>query len=130
MPRPWTVFIDMTARGKCLGGRGLALFAVLLFCASAWPASVGAAAEWRYCYAGSEQGRRFYVSQPFSTTGSLDAVERQWAVWLGRQAVRYETAGCPRGPDRTAVETAVRSASRYNASLGRSTIELDWQSTP
>ena len=129
MPRARNVFIDMAAGGKRLGGRGLALFAVLLVCASVRPASA-AAAEWRYCYAGSEQGRRFYVSQPFSTSGSLDAVERQWTVWLGRQAVRYETTGCPRGPDRAAVEAAVRSASRYNASQGRSTIELDWQSTP
>lgn len=129
MPRTRNVFIDMAAGGKRLDGRGLALFAVLLACASARPVSA-AEAEWRYCYAGSEQGRRFYVSQPFSTSGSLDAVERQWIVWLGRQAVRYETTGCPREPDRAAVETAIRSASRYNASQGRRTIELDWQSTP
>lgn len=114
-------------RSKAYGCAGLA---ALLLCASVQPAFAGPATEWRYCYAGSEQGRRFYVSQPFPTSGSLDAIERQWIAWLGRQAVRYETAACPRGADRAAIEASIASAVRYNASLGRNAIELDWQSVP
>lgn len=124
MPRSPTRFIG----GVASGGRGLVLVALVLLGASDWPAFAGPSAEWCYCYAGSEQSRRLYVSQPFSSSGFLDAVERRWVAWLGRQAVRYETTGCPRGADRAAVEASIASATRYNAGLGRSTVELDWQS--
>lgn len=116
--------------GAASGGRGLVLVALVLLGVSHRPALAGPSAEWRYCYAGSEQSRRFYVSQPFSSSGSLDAVERQWVAWLSRQAVRYETTGCPRGANRAAVEASIASASRYNAGLGRGMVELDWQSAP
>lgn len=126
MPMSPTRFVD----GAASGGRGLVLVALVLLGASDRPAFAGPSAEWRYCYAGSEQSRRFYVSQPFSSSGSLDAVERQWIAWLARQAVRYETTGCPRGVDRAAVEASIASAARYSAGLGRSTVELDWQPGP
>lgn len=126
MPLSPTRFIDRVASG----GRIVFLVALVLLGASHRPVFAGPSAEWRYCYAGSEQSRRFYVSQPFSSSGSLDAVERQWIARLGRQAVRYETTGCPRGADRAAVEVSIASAARYNAGLGRSMVELDWQSVP
>ena len=130
---PGDLLIDMASKAKHLsgGGRcGLAISTFILLCATACPASAGPAAEWRFCYAGHEQGRRFYISQPFLTTGSLESIERQWVTWLGRQAVRSETTGCPRGPDRPGVEAFIKSAVRYNAGLGRNAVELDWQPAP
>lgn len=106
------------------GGGGLARLVLFLLCASALPAS---AAEWRYCYAGSAQEHRFYVSRSFPADAPIDAIEQQWVAWLTRQALRYETTGCPRGADRAAVEASVRSAIRYNAGQGRHAAELDWQ---
>lgn len=60
----------------------------------------------------------------------LDTVEQLWITWLGRQTLRYETTGCPRGADRAAVETSLKSAIRYNTGQGRGPVELDWQPTP
>lgn len=111
-------------------GCGLATLALLLLCAPARPALAAAAGEWRFCYAGSDQDRRFYLSHPFPAAGSMEAIERQWVAWLGRQALRYETTGCPRGANRAAVELSAKSAVRYNAGLGRSAVEFDWQPTP
>lgn len=117
-------------RSKRSEARSHAMLAIFLIWISVWPAFAGPSGEWRYCYAGSEQSRRFYVSQPFPSSGSPDAVERQWVAWLSRQVVRYETTGCPRGTDRAAVAASIASAARYNAGLGRSTVELDWQFVP
>lgn len=107
-----------------------ALLALVLMHAWALPALAGPAAGWRFCYAGSERDRRFYVSQPFPTAQPLEAIERQWTVWLGRQALRYETAGCPRGADPSEVDASVRSAIHYNAGQGRNAVELDWKPVP
>ena len=126
MPMSPIDFIDGIARAR----RSLFLVTLVLLGASDRPAFAGPSAEWRYCYAGSEQTRRFYVSQPFSSSGSLDVVERRWIAKLSRQAVRYETTGCPRGADRAAVEASIASAARYNAGLGHSMVELDWQFVP
>lgn len=118
---------------KHLLGRGehrFAMFALLLMYAPALPALAGPAAGWRFCYAGSEQDRHFYVSQPFPTTEPLETLERKWVVWLGRQALRYDTTGCPRGADPSEVEASVKSAIRYNARQGRSAVELDWKPAP
>ncbi|MDX3805820.1 hypothetical protein ACXIUS_07125 [Bosea thiooxidans] len=112
------------------GGCGLATLAVLLLCPLARAALAAPAGDWRFCYAGSDQDRRFYLSHPFPAAQSMEAIERQWVVWLGRQALRYETTGCPRGADRAAVELSMKSAVRHNAGLGRSTVELDWQPAP
>ncbi|MGO4404663.1 hypothetical protein AB4Z10_10395 [Bosea sp. RAF48] len=125
--------IGMSARMKHFHRRGrrkLATIALFLLCALVQPALPASAADWRFCYAGSGNDRRFYVSQPFPAGGSLDVIERQWGVWLRRQALRYETTGCPRGADRAAVEASLRSAIRYNAGQGRSAVELDWQPAP
>lgn len=131
MSRDSRAFMDIHPKHqRRTAARSLATLAALLLWTSARPAFAGPSAEWRYCYAGSEQSRRFYVSQPFSSPGSPDAVERQWIAWLGRQPVRYETTGCPRGADRAAVEASIASAARYNAGQGRGTVELDWQSGP
>ena len=73
---------------------------------------------------------RFYVSRPFRPVRPWTAIEQPWIAWLARQAVRYETTGCPRGADRAAVEASLGSAIRYNAGQGRRASELDWQPTP
>lgn len=112
------------------GGHRLARLVLLLLCASARPALPASAVDWRYCYAGSDREHRFYVSRPFPGNASVDAVEQQWIAWLARQALRYETTGCPRGADRAAVEASLGSAIRYNAGQGRHASELDWQPTP
>lgn len=112
------------------GGHRLARLALLLLCVSARPAPAASAADWRYCYAGSDREHRFYVSRPFPAGASVDAVEQQWVAWLARQALRYETTGCPRGADRAAIEASLGSAIRYNARQGRHASELDWQPTP
>jgi len=78
-------------------------------------ARTASASDWRYCYAGSMQDHRFYVSPPFPAASAIDRIEEQWLAWLGRQALRYETTACPRGDDRSAVEDAVNAAIRYNA---------------
>jgi len=131
MPMPRNVSVDIAAHVKRLcgiGRQGLATAALLLLCMGARAAFAGPVADWRYCYAGSDQTRRFYISRPFAASGPLDTVERQWIAWLGQQAVRYETIGCPMGPDRAAVEASITSAVRYNATQGRSAVELDWRS--
>ncbi len=123
----------MGIRAKRLREGGLhrlARLALLLLCLSARPALPASAADWRYCYAGSDREHRFYVSRPFPTGTSVDAIEQQWIAWLARQALRYETTGCPRGADSAAVEAALGSAIRYNARQGRHASELDWQPTP
>ncbi|WP_293810749.1 hypothetical protein [uncultured Bosea sp.] len=103
--------------------RRLALLLVLV----AQPLSQAArATDWRYCYAGSDADRRFYASQPFATSKPLEAIERQWFLWLGRQGIRFETTACPRGSDRTAIEDSMRSAARYNQGFGKRTVDLDW----
>lgn len=121
--------VRVKQRREC-GEHRLARLVLLLLCASAWPARSASAADWRYCYAGSDREHRFYVSRPFSAGASVDAIEQQWIAWLVRQAVRYETTGCPRGADRAAVEASLGSAIRYNAGQGRHASELDWRPTP
>uniref|UniRef100_A0A9E7ZU52 Uncharacterized protein n=1 Tax=Bosea sp. NBC_00436 TaxID=2969620 RepID=A0A9E7ZU52_9HYPH len=99
----------------------------MLLVLAAQPVSQAArAGDWRYCYAGSDADRRFYVSQPFAASKPMEAIERQWLMWLGRQGIRFETTGCPRGRDRAAIEDSVRSAARYNQGLGRRTLDQDW----
>ncbi|WP_293800072.1 hypothetical protein [uncultured Bosea sp.] len=100
--------------------------ALLLVLAAQSVSQAARAADWRYCYAGSDADRRFYVSQPFAASKPMETIERQWLTWLGRQGIRFETTGCPRGRDRATIEDSVRSAARYNQGLGRRTLDQDW----
>ena len=122
--------IGMSARMLRLHGRGgrkPAMAALFLLCASAQPMLPASAADWRFCYAGSEHDHRFYVSQPFPAAGPMEITERQWMVWLGGQGLRYETTGCPRGADAAEIEASIKSAIRYNAGQGQNAVELDWK---
>ena len=104
--------------------------ALLLVLAAQSVSQTARAGDWRYCYAGSDADRRFYVSQPFAASKPMEAIERQWLTWLGRQGIRFETTGCPRGGDRAAIEDSVRSAARYNQGLGRRAVDQDWVPEP
>lgn len=111
-------------KGRC--SRQAALVLVLLW-VSVRPALPGPAVDWRFCYAGSERDRRFYLSQPFPSATPMEAIEQQWLVWLSLQALQYETTGCPRGAERAAIEDSIAAAIRYNARQGRSAVKLDWK---
>ena len=108
-------------------GRKGAARAVFVLLAILLPSQAAWAADWRYCYAGSDREQRLYLSQPFQTARSLDALERAWEGWLTQQGLPHESTGCPRSSDRPGIEETIQAAIRYNRTVGRSAVELNWR---
>lgn len=84
------------------------------------------AAEWRYCFTISPDGRRFYMSTPFTTSEAPAVMEREYVRYLGSQRVDGNRPACPRALDRETLAAMMRTAIQYNRQNGTTAVPLGW----
>ena len=84
------------------------------------------AAEWRFCIAPANQEHKIYMTPPFSTATTMEAMESGFHEVLERTGRRHDSVQCPTGPDEQAVRAMRRHADDFNRQLGRDVITVDW----
>jgi hypothetical protein len=86
-----------------------------------------AAAEWRFCVAPSGQEHRVYLTAPFLTSSSMEAMENGFRQVLEHSGRRHDGVQCPTGPNEQAVRVMRQHADDFNRQLGNDVVPLDWK---
>jgi hypothetical protein len=105
-------FFQLTGAGLLLGIAGL---------------QSAAAAEWRFCIAPANQEHRIYMTAPFLTATSMEAMETGFHLVLERAGRRHDSVQCPTGATEQAVRAMRQHADDFNHQMGNEVVTIDWK---
>jgi hypothetical protein len=88
------------------------------------------AAEWRFCIAPSNQEHRIYMTAPFLTATSMEAMESGFHQILDRSGFRHDSVQCPTGANEQAVRAMRQHADDFNRQMGTEVVPIDWKPAP
>lgn len=108
----------LRSRRQAILGAGVLLGAIQCHAA--------AAAEWRYCLAPSPAQHTVYMSSPFATDESMEAVEAAFGRALDRAALPHDSVQCPRG-NAQSIAAMKQQAVQYNQASGNKVVPLNWR---
>jgi len=84
------------------------------------------AAEWRYCIAPAPAQHTIYMSSPFASDESMEALEAAFGRALDRAALQHDSVQCPRG-NAQSIAAMKLQAVQYNQASGNKVVQLNWR---
>jgi hypothetical protein len=87
------------------------------------------AAEWQYCLAPSNNEHKIYFSGAFATNAGPGNADSSFERALLQARLPHDEVQCPRADDEDSIIGMMKDAVKYNQSVGRKVIYMQWEPT-